>query len=194
MKKIVLLIGVLLGIAGSSLYFWMKPQTDDPYFFLSPKITEGHPVSMPIELYKQGATVDFIFWVIPMPEPTLLYIFPANYPSIYAWLEVKREQYGDGDFYTRDIFTKKGLVELQPNIPLLKMTLYKINSDLTESLVTEEIQLYNSVQKHRNFLLASIPNRDYGQYRLKVTVLGDWPELNKDGFKYFITIKTSFTK
>ena len=194
MKKIVLLIGILLGIAGSSFYFLVKPQADDPYFFLSPKITEGDPVSMPIELYKQGATVDFLFWVTPMPEPTLLYIFPANYPSIYAWLDIKREQYDDGDFYTRKIFTKEGLVEIQPNTPLLKMALYKINSDLTEILVTEKTQLYNSVQKDRNFLLLSIPNRDYGQYRLRVTVLGDWPELNKDGFKYFITIKTSFIK
>ncbi len=190
MKKIVLLIGILLGVAGSWLYCWMKPQTDDPYFFLSPKVMPGKPVSTPIELYKQGATVDFTFWVTPMPKYKLLYLFPMNDPTISAWLDIKRAQYGDGDFYSYKIFTKEGLVELQPDTPLLKMALYKINPDLTETLVTEETQLYNNVQLYRNFLLLSIP-RNYGQYRLSVTVLGDWPELNKDGFDYFIKIETS---
>ncbi|KXB98816.1 hypothetical protein HMPREF3203_03726 [Proteus mirabilis] len=31
---------------------------------------------------------------------------------------------------------------------------------------------------------------EYGQYRLEVTVLGDWTELEIDGLSYFITIKT----
>ncbi|MDH0355495.1 hypothetical protein [Morganella sp. GD04133] len=86
-----------------------------------------------------------------MPEPTLLYIFPANYPSIYAWLDIKREQYGKDDFNNDYLFEKEGLAEVQPNTPLLKMVLYKINSDLTEILVTEKTQLYNSVQKTEIF-------------------------------------------
>lgn len=102
---------------------------------------------------------------------------------IYAWLDIKREQYGKDDFNNDYLFEKEGLVEVQPNTPLLKMALYKINSDLTEILITEETPLYNNVQLYRNFLLLSIPNRDYGQYRLRVTVLGDWPELNKDGLR-----------
>ena len=34
----------------------------------------------------------------------------------------------------------------------------------------------------------------YGQYRLKVKILGDWPELKISGLNYFITIKTYFVK
>ena len=36
-------------------------------------------------------------------------------------------------------------------------------------------------------MLLSVP-KEYGQYRLKITVLGDWPQLQKEGLEYFIKI------
>jgi len=60
---------------------------------------------------------------------------------------------------------------------------------MTEHLVLDKIHKNNSVRRSEAFSIASVPE-EYGQYRLEVTVLGDWPELQIDGLDYFITIET----
>ncbi len=72
---------------------------------------------------------------------------------------------------------------------MLLMELYKINSNQTESRVKQKIHLYDRVFANRTFMLLSVP-KEYGQYRLKITVLGDWPQLQKEGLEYFIKINT----
>ncbi len=49
------------------------------------------------------------------------------------------------------------------------------------------------VSANRTFMLLSVP-KEYGQYRLKITVLGDWPQLQKEGLEYFIKINTQPNK
>ncbi|MDE1496983.1 hypothetical protein KKJ25_19130 [Xenorhabdus bovienii] len=54
-KKIILLVfAAFLGAGIVMLVQWMRPPTEDPYFFLNPKVTEDHPIEIPIKLYKKG--------------------------------------------------------------------------------------------------------------------------------------------
>ncbi|MEI7173075.1 hypothetical protein WCU67_14610, partial [Pectobacterium parmentieri] len=81
MKSIIFIIGVLLGMGAVWLYQWMKPPSDDPYFFLTPKATiindEYYSINEPIKLHKKGEVVDFVFWNVPQPQPKLFYLFPV---------------------------------------------------------------------------------------------------------------------
>lgn len=61
MKRILFVLGLLVGVSGILLYQWLKPIDDDPYFFLSPKIAEGHPINIPIKLYKKGTLLTLFF-------------------------------------------------------------------------------------------------------------------------------------
>ncbi len=60
----------------------------------------------------------------------------------------------------------------QHHILSKQVELYKINSNQTESRVKQKIHLYDRVSANRTFMLLSVP-KEYGQYRLKITVLGD---------------------
>lgn len=194
MKKLLfVIIGFFLGIGGTSLYLWMQPVSEDPYSFLSPKIAEGHPLNIPIELYKKGASIDYVFWITPIPRQKYFYFFPANLPSTYIELKIENNKNNQYNFYLNDIFTNEGLIELQDKTPMLLMELYKINSNQTESRVKQKIHLYDRVSANRTFMLLSVP-KEYGQYRLKITVLGDWPQLQKEGLEYFIKINTQPNK
>lgn len=69
------------------------------------------------------------------------------------------------------------------------MKLYKVNNDMSEYLISDSIHRNNIVRSSDTFTITPVPS-EYGQYRLEVTVLGEWPELETNGLSYFITIKT----
>lgn len=188
MGKILFILGLLIGGGGAFLYQWCKPDTYDPYFFLSPKIAEGHPINVPIKLYEKGDTVNFTFWKTPLPEVKLFYLLPASTPSSHIILNINEDRNKEIDFSHVEIFNGKGPIKDKGNYQIFKARLYKINSDTTESLVLDKI-----IRRKDEFSIAQVPD-EYGQYRLEVNVLGDWPELKIDGLDYFITIETYFIK
>lgn len=188
-----LILGIIFGMGLILLYQWVKPSSSDPYFFLSPKIEEGHPINIPIKLYKKGDSIDVVFWKTPLPKPKLLYLFPVSPPSSHIILSIEKDQNKNISFFTSDIFSRDGPIKNIGNSPIFNVKLYKINNDLSEYLILDKIHKNDSVTSSNTFSLASVPT-EYGQYRLEVTVLGDWPELEIDGLNYFITIKTYFVK
>ncbi|HDF2343218.1 TPA: hypothetical protein PC598_002820 [Morganella morganii] len=193
MGKLLFILGLLIGGSGVFLYHWVKPETYDPYFFLSPKIAEGHPINVPIKLYKKGDTVNFTFWKTPFPEFKLLYLFPVSPPSSRIVLNINEDSNKKFGFDSSEIFNGKGPIKDRGNYPIFKVKLYKINADMTEHLVLDKIHKNNSARRINAFSIAPVPE-EYGQYRLEVTVLGDWPELEIDGMDYFITVETYFIK
>ncbi|WJM80155.1 hypothetical protein [Pectobacterium brasiliense] len=196
MKIILLFIGVLLGTGGAWLYQWMKPPSDDPYFFLSPKIAEGHPIDIPIKLYKKDESIDFTFWKTPLPKPKLFYLFPISSPSSHIVLRIDKDKDKKIDFFRSDIFSDKGPIKNIGDTSLFEVKIYRINKDLSESLVFDKIHKKNNTMPASAFYLVDLSGDyfTYGQYRLKVKILGDWPELKISGLNYFITIKTYFVK
>ncbi len=193
MKRILFILGLLIGGFGVLLYQWVKPVDNDPYFFLSPKIAEGHPINIPIKLYKKGDSINFVFWKTPIPSPKLLFLFPISPPSSHIILNIEENQNKNINFSKFEIFNGKGPIKNIGNSAIFKVKLYKVNNDMSESLILDYIHRNNSVRRADAFSIASVPP-EYGQYRLEVTVLGDWPELEIDGLTYFITIKTYFIK
>ncbi|MCL6373983.1 hypothetical protein [Pectobacterium versatile] len=195
MKKILLLIGILLGTGGTWLYLWMKPPSD-PYFFLSPKISEDHPIDIPIELYKNGDYIDFIFWKAPLTKPKLFYLFPISPPSSHIVLRIDKDKDKNINFFKHYLFLEEGPIGDIGDTPIFEVKIYRVNSDLSESLVFDKIHKKNNSASASGFDLVDLSGDyfTYGQYRLKVKVLGDWPELKISGLNYFITIKTYFVK
>lgn len=192
-KMILFIIGLFVGGCGVFLYLWVKPVTNDPYSFLSPKISEGHPINVPIKLYKKGDSINFTFWKTPLPEPKLLYLFPISPPSSHIVLNIDENPKKNINFSKFEIFNGEGPIKKIGNSPIFKVKLYKINNDMTEHLILDKIHKNNSIRRADAFSIAPVPP-EYGQYRLEITVLGDWPELEIDGLNYFITIKTYFVK
>ncbi|WP_209439288.1 hypothetical protein, partial [Intestinirhabdus alba] len=171
---------------------WMKPPADDPYFFLTPKITQGRSVSTPVELYKKGATVDFTFWLTPLPTSKLLYLFPVSPPSTHIVLNIKKSEEANINFFPTEIFSKEGPVNNLHDTSLLTFEIYRINDNLTETLIFKKNHLIDKVTPAKTLLLTSL-NHDlfgFGHYRLKAEVTGDRPELKIEGLSYFITIET----
>jgi hypothetical protein len=112
---------------------------DDPYFFLTPKITQGRSVSTPVELYKKGATVDFTFWLTPLPTSKLLYLFPVSPPSTHIVLNIKKSEEANINFFPTEIFSKEGPVNNLHDTSLLTFEIYRINDNLTETLIFKRI-------------------------------------------------------
>jgi hypothetical protein len=190
MKHLLLVIGILLGVGGSSLYLWMKPQTGDPYFFLTPKSLSGsEPILIPIELYKKGASVDYVFWLTPLPQEKYFYLFPAGEPTTAISLSMEYKNIrDDNNISIYDIFRSELFPEIKDKTPLFYIELYKINNDLSESLIKKETKLFSS-ELYKNFFLFYIEKKyGYGQYRFKITVLWDRPEIKRDDSEYFIEI------
>ncbi|HAU5555187.1 TPA: hypothetical protein MYS89_000320 [Proteus mirabilis] len=189
MKRILFVLGLLIGGFGVLLYQWVKPIDNDPYFFLSPKIAEGHPINIPIKLYKKGDSINFVFWKTPILSPKLLYLFPVSPPSSHIILNVVQDKNTKLNFYPTEIFTHNGPIKNIDNFEIFRVKLYKVNSDMSEYLISDFIHRNNIVRSSDAFTITPVPS-EYGQYRLKVTVLGEWPELEINGLSYFITIKT----
>jgi len=196
MKTFLLMIGILLGIGGTSLYLWMKPQTDDPYFFLTPKVLDAfHPLKIPIELYKQGTTVDYVFWMTPRPKEKYFYLFPAKDLVTRITLDMENKNYKGNRLGYYEMFERDGVPEIKNKTPMFNIELYKINSDLSESIVFKETKLFDSSRSYMNSSLFYMSkNYGYGQFRLKITVLGDWPTLKHDDLTYVVKIAASALK
>jgi len=143
---------------------------------------------VPIKLYEKGDTVNFTFWKTPLPEVKLFYLFPFSPPSSHIVLNIEKNRDKELDFYPYEIFDDKGPIKDKGNYKIFKIRLYKINNDTTERLALDRI-----IRRKDEFSIAPIPD-EYGQYRLEVTVLGDWPELEIDGLDYFITVRTYVVK
>ncbi|MDE8743582.1 hypothetical protein PZA20_17385 [Pectobacterium polaris] len=204
MKKILLLIGVLVGMGLTLSYKWVNPPFNNPYFFLSPKISIDNPIDIPIKLYEKGDEIEFVFWKTPLPRSRFLLITPLESPSSHIILKIKKEENINLGFYTSDIFIGDGPIDDIKESPIFKVEFYKINDDLTEELILkknhrqkyyiDETSKKLSLRPADAFSLIDLSSQPYGQYRLKVKVLGDWPELKIEGLSYFITIKTYFVK
>lgn len=119
----------------------------------------------------------------------MFFIGPLASPSPRVSLKIKEEKEFNFDFYLSDIFTD-GPIKDKNDSPAIEIELYKINHDLTESLVSKRIKTKYDLHS----LSGIVPVNDYGQYRIKVKVLGDWPELKIDGLSYFVTLTTYFVK
>ncbi|PJG60706.1 hypothetical protein CUC53_00505 [Aeromonas cavernicola] len=196
MKKLLLVMGILLGIGGSSLYIWMKPQTDDPYFFLSPKsLRRSEPILIPIALHEKGASVDYVFWLTPLPQEKLLYLFPTSEPLTGISLEMKNSNYEGNKISFHNIFGNDSNPKIKDKTPIFNIELYKINNDLSESIIKKEIKRFDSSDAYINSFLFHLEKKQgYGQYRFKMTVLWDRPEINHDDLKFFIEISPRFYK
>lgn len=194
MKKIKLLLCVLVGIGGTLAYQWVFPPFGNPYYFLSPKITIGEPIDIPIKLYEKGYEVDFVFWNTPLPEGRMFFISPLRSPSPRVVLKIKEDESFSGGGYTPRLLYNDELFGGNEDEPAFSVDLYKINDDLTESVISREIITRHSTGGVN--MLSSLTNvqYDYGQYRIKVKVIGDWPQLKIDGLSYFVSIDTYFNK
>ncbi|WP_275359011.1 hypothetical protein [Xenorhabdus bovienii] len=207
-KKIMLLaFAAFLGAGIVMLVQWMRPPTEDPYFFLNPKVTEDHPIEIPIKLYKKGEKIDLIFWKTPLPKPKLLYLFPGNAPTPHIMLKIKELDKSNLGFYVDEIFEGKGPIPKTKDIPVFDIKIYKINDNLTESLLYEKIHtginFYSVWNGNYTFSLVDFDysykedhgySYEYGQYRLQVEVLADWPELEMDDLSYSIYLETHYIK
>lgn len=196
MKIFLFVIGILLGIGGSSLYIWMKPKTDDPYFFLSPKVVDGiHSINIPIALYEKGSSVNSVFWMTPLPQQKYFYLFPTNDLLTRITLDTENKSVNGRKISPYEIFEQNNIPEIKNKTPMLSITLYKIHNDLSESVVFNETKLFDSSKLQRNFnLLTMKESYGHGQFRLKITVLGDWPELKHDELTYVVKISASALK
>ncbi|OBU11865.1 hypothetical protein [Morganella psychrotolerans] len=196
MKKIKFLLSVLLGIGGTLAYQWVYPPFGNPYYFLSPKITIGEPIDIPIKLYEKGYEVDFVFWNTPLPAGRMFFITPLQSPSPHVILKLsKNKDVTDTDiFYPSDLFAKNGILGDINDEPIFNVELYRINSDLTESMISSRIITKNSPGGVDSLSPLTSNKSDYGQYRIKVKVMGDWPQLKIDGLSYFVSIDTYFNK
>lgn len=78
MKNIILLIGILLGMGGIWLYQWMKPFSDDPYFFLNPKPNyigdKAYSIEKDINLFKK-VRLSISSFGIPLSKSQSFYIY-----------------------------------------------------------------------------------------------------------------------
>ncbi|MDE9453968.1 hypothetical protein [Xenorhabdus bovienii] len=197
-KKIILLaFAAFLGAGIVMLVQWMRPPTEDPYFFLNPKATTiggYHSIETPIKLYKKGEKIELVFWKVPQPTPKLLYLFPANTPSPKIRLNIKERKKSNLGFYVSDIFRGKGPIPELKGEPIFDIKIYKINDDLTESLAYKKIHtnITSSSGWAGNHLFGLVDfgcHYKYGQYRLEVEVLADLSELKMDDLSYSIYIE-----
>ncbi|KHT15237.1 DUF5625 family protein [Pectobacterium carotovorum] len=193
MKAILLLIGILLGMGGTWLYQWMKPPSDDPYFFLEPKPTiindEYYSIEKPIKLHKKGEVVDFVFWNVPQPQPKLLYLFPVNTPSpeisiLLKYNESKKYREVVGTFFKRND-------SIRNNSQFLMVSIYKINNDLTESIIFEKkitsLKMSSGSKSGLSFDIKDL-GHEYGQYRAVFEVLSDNDEINHDELRFYVHV------
>ncbi|PHM22672.1 hypothetical protein [Xenorhabdus ehlersii] len=196
-KTMLLTLAAFLGAGIVMLIQWMRPPTEDPYFFLNPKPTtigDYHSIEIPIKLYEKGEKVEMVFWNVPQPTPKLLYLFPANTPSPQIMLNIKKRKESDLGFYISDIFKVKGSISENKNNPIFNIKIYKINDNLTEDLIYEKnhsnITLYSGGWGDNLFNLVDFyHDYKYGQYRLQVEVLANLPEFKIDELDYFIYIR-----
>lgn len=196
-KTMLLALAAFFGAGIVMLFQWMRPPTEDLYFFLNPRPTtigDYYSIETPIKLYKKGEKIELVFWKVPQPKPKLLYLFPANTPSPQIMLNIKERKESNLGFYVSDIFREKGPIPKLKSEPILDVKIYKINDDLTESLVYEKIHskiTQSSGWDGNNlFYLVELgyPYK-YGQYRFKVEVLADLSALKIDGLSYSIYIR-----
>ncbi|MCL6352941.1 hypothetical protein [Pectobacterium polaris] len=194
MKKTLLLIGVLLGMGGAWLYQWMKPPSDDPYFFLNPKPNyigdKTYSIEKDINLFKKGDTFDFIFWDTPQQKSKILYLFPAPSPSPHILLKIKNEDLKNG---TNSIIDK---LKKSKN-PIINFELYKIKNDLTEELIERKTMInfdFYTIENGSLFFYITDQIKQYGQYRIHIDMLNDDNELNKNNLTYSIYIEQRFLK
>ena len=110
MKKIKFLLSVLLGIGGTLAYQWVYPPFGNPYYFLSPKITIGEPIDIPIKLYEKGYEVDFVFWNTPLPEGRMFFITPLQSPYPRVVLQIKENENFSGEFYSSRLLYNNELI------------------------------------------------------------------------------------
>ncbi|MDE9544932.1 hypothetical protein [Xenorhabdus bovienii] len=198
-KKIILLVfAAFLGAGIVMLVQWMRPPTEDPYFFLNPKATtigdDYHSIETPIKLYKKGEKIDLVFWKVPQPTPKLLYLIPANTPSPQIMLKINERDNANLAFYVSEIFKGKGPIPKLKGDPVLDVKIYNINDDLTENLVYEKkLTKFGSIHGSQYGILFNMKDfghlYKYGQYRLQVEVLANWPELEMDDLSYSIYIR-----
>lgn len=193
MRMAMLLFGVLLGMGGILLYQWVKPPSEDPYFFLSPKPTiindEFNAIEKPIKLYQKGESVAFIFWKVPQPMPKLLYLIPTNLPFPEIMLVMKGNgttgEYKKANILTQwndDRGTWEG-IKSKDDRPFLKVTIKKIEDDLSEKVIFSKdisrLILYHILDEGMGFTLYTL-HENYGQYKITVTVIQSIPELSKN--------------
>ncbi|MEQ1965174.1 hypothetical protein ABLB69_18915 [Xenorhabdus khoisanae] len=196
-STILLTLAALLGAGIVLLIQWMRPPTEDPYFFLNPKPTtigDYHAIETPIKLYEKGEKIELVFWNVPQPQPKLLYLFPANTPSPQIMLKIHEKDGANLGFYVSNIFEGKGPISEIKNAPVLDMEIYKINDDMTENLVyTKKLTKFGSIYGDPSGVLFNMKDfghpYEYGQYRLKIEVLANWPELRIDDLSYSIYIR-----
>ncbi|SFU91275.1 hypothetical protein [Xenorhabdus koppenhoeferi] len=201
-KTMLLVLAAFFGAGIVMLIQWMRPPTEDPYFFLNPKPTTVggyHSVETPIKLYKKGEKVDLVFWKVPQPKPKLLYLIPANTPSPKISLNIKKREGSNLGFYVSDIFRGSGPIHDLKGKPIFDIKIYKINDDLTESKVYEKThkKVNSSSGWSGNNLFGLVDfgsPYQYGQYRLTVEVLADLSELKMDDLTYSIYIEQSSIK
>lgn len=198
MKSFRLLFGIALGVGFTLLYQWMVPQKNDPYFFLNPKPLylddKTHSIEKPIKLHPKGESFDFVFWSVPQPDPKLLYLFPASSPSPQILLKVKNISFNGDLGEIRKIFETNEFIK---NEPVISFKLYRINDDLTETLVHERtINTFRTyfVRDGAVFLELSDQMREYGQYRIHIDVLNDNEKLNTDELSYSVFVGLRFYK
>ncbi|OTA20637.1 hypothetical protein Xbed_01164 [Xenorhabdus beddingii] len=198
MKKFILfMFAAFFGAGVVLLVQWMRPPTEDPYFFLNPKATTigGYQsIETPIKLYKKGEKIDLVFWKVPQPRPKLLYLIPANTPSPQIMLKINKREGAKLGFYTHEIFTEKGPITTFNGDPILDVKIYKINDNLAEELIydkkfTKIIGGYGSREGIFFTLVELADPYKYGQYRLQVEVLANWPELEIDDLSYSVYIR-----
>ncbi|WP_233968471.1 DUF5625 family protein [Pectobacterium polaris] len=194
MKKTLLLIGVLLGMGGAWLYQWMKPPSDDPYFFLEPKPTiindEYYSIEKPIKLHKKGEVVDFVFWNVPQPQPKLLYLFPANTPSPEISILLKYNESKKYNEVVDILFANNS--SIRNNSPFLMVRVYKINNNLTESIIFEKtiksLEISSGSESGISFDIKDL-GHEYGQYRAVFEVLSDNNEINHDELRFYVYVR-----
>lgn len=199
MKSFRLLFGIALGIGFTLLYQWMVPPKNDPYFFLNPKPLylddKAHSIEKPIKLYQKGESFDFVFWNVPQPEPKLLYLFPVSSPSPRILLKVKNINFSGGTRAIMDVFDSN---EIITNKPIIDLKLYRINDDLTESLVHEEtfnkFKIYYVDEDGSALFALTDQIGKSGQYRIHIDVLNDNEKLNTDELSYAIFVGLRFYK
>ncbi|CDH25859.1 hypothetical protein KKJ09_11070 [Xenorhabdus bovienii] len=196
-STMLLVLAVFLGAGIVILIQWMRPPTEDPYFFLNPKPTTlggYHAIETPIELYKKGEKVELVFWKVPQPTPKLFYLLPANTPSPKIRLNIKTRKDSNLGFYISDIFRDNGPIHDIKDKPILDIKIYKINDDLTETIVYKKIhtKITSSSGWKGNNLFSLVDFGTpylYGQYRLTAEVLADLSALKIDNLSYSIYIE-----
>lgn len=190
---------MVLGIGLTLLYQWMVPPKHDPYFFLNPKPLylddKTHSIEKPIKLYQKGESFDFVFWKVPQPNPKLLYLFPVSSPSPRILLKVKNINFSGGTLAIREVFNTNKIIN---NKPIIDLKLYRINDDLTESLVHEQ-----TINKLKSDYIGDdgsvfFPLTDQigksGQYRIHIDVLNDNEKLNTNELSYSIFVGLRYYK